>query len=224
MKEAQKKRNQSGLFLPNREVSWVVAAALFLCFTIFALGYFWGQRRVVSSFLGKMEEESFADKITYSLYAMNGRDTGEEDGEDESGSEDSDEMVEEKILNNPTGNLLAINTQIKKQDTIKSDDKKTEAVITQKLPEKVYVAPIVGFGTLHAAQSFAQRVKKSGINVIIKDRNSITAKGKQVSWYQAVSDEYTDKSDLQSMLALLQKKENIKEVKIIEKRKVDYSC
>ena len=79
MKEAHKKRNQAGLFLPNRKVSWVITTALFLCFIMFSLGYFWGQRRAVSSFLGKIEEESFADKITYSLYAMNGRDASDED-------------------------------------------------------------------------------------------------------------------------------------------------
>lgn len=101
MKEAPKKRNQTGLFLPNREVSWVVAAVLFLSFMFFTLGYFWGQKRAVSSFLGKVEEETFADKITYSLYTMNGKFSDEESGESEEpldSNNASEELLEEPLI------------------------------------------------------------------------------------------------------------------------------
>jgi len=211
MKEAHKKRNQAGLFLPNRKVSWVITTALFLCFIMFSLGYFWGQRRAVSSFLGKIEEESFADKITYSLYAMNGRDASDED--DSSDDNDSEELTtQEETAGQEQSEDIAENTL--------QDLKPIVALtVSEKISDKVYVAPLVGFGTLHAAQSFASRVKKIGIDVLIKDRKSTTSKGKKVTWYQAVSHEYDTKEELQSMIDLLQKKENIKEIKIIEKKK-----
>lgn len=85
--------------------------------------------------------------------------------------------------------------------------------------DKVYVAPLIGFGTLPAAQSFEKRVEKYGISVIIKERKSTTAKGKKMSWYQAVSQEYDTKEALENVIAVLQKKEKIKDIRILEKKK-----
>lgn len=222
MKEVQKKRNQAGIFLPNQKVSWAIATLLFLCFTMFAVGYFWGQRRAVSAFLGKIEEESFADKITYSLYAMNGQYADEESNDADEGSEDADDEGEETSSEIVT--ITPSEPLLKDHKAPEEAQPESLELDIKKVPEKVYVAPIVGFGTLHAAQSFVDRVKKSGIDIVIKDRESKTPKGKKITWYQAVSQEYEDKSELQNILALIQKKENIKDIKIIEKRKVHHSC
>jgi len=199
-KEKQKK--EAGLFLPNREVSWVIALILTLCFLVFCAGYFWGQRKVMSRFLSKIEEDSLADKVTYSLYTMTGKDsTEEQDPEDALGNGQEEVPFEPETAD----------------ETTKQDDVVDTSVETG--PQLVYVAPLVGFGTLHAARSFAQRVKKTGISVIVKERSSKTQRGRRITWYQAVTQEFEKKEELEKVIEIVKKKEHIKEVKIIEKRK-----
>lgn len=207
MKHKEEKRKQAGLFLPNRELSWVVALALMLCFLMFSLGYFWGQYKIGSRLLSKVEEESFADRITYALYANSGQEPTEDEENDE-----QEEAVEEATVK------VADSAPVEKEQIKKELSKTVEQ------PEIVYVAPLVGFGTLQAAQSFAKRVKNTGIDVIIKERKSTTARGKKISWYQAVTEEYDTKKDLEDIIDILQKRERLKDVNIIEKRKVSRSC
>jgi hypothetical protein len=56
--------------------------------------------------------------------------------------------------------------------------------------------------------------------VIVKKRVSKTARGKTVAWYQTVTGEFDNEEKLLEVLNLLKQKEHLKDVKIIEKRKV----
>lgn len=193
----KKDKKEAGVFLPNREVSWIIALSLTLCFLVFCAGYFWGQRQVITRFLHKVEEDSLSDKVTYSLYSMTGKDSTEEQEAEEAAEEIQEEVV------------------------VEHENNQENEEPNQKVgPQLVYVAPLVGFGTLHAARNFAQRVKKMGVPIRIKERSSKTQRGRRITWYQAVTQEYDNKKELEKIVEQVKKKEHIKEVKIIEKRKV----
>jgi hypothetical protein len=200
-KQENQDNKEAGLFIANRELSWALSLALLLSFLMFCAGYFWGQRKAVAQFLYKVKEESFADNVTYSLYAMNPQEPTEDEAE-ESTQQEGQEIEQAEIEN-------------KEIEPIET----TVPIKAQQAPTTVYVAPLVGFGTLHAANLFAQRVKKLEIPVIVKQRSSTTQRGRKIVWYQAVTEEYRDKSELEKIIAIVKQKENIKEVKIIEKKK-----
>ena len=88
----------------------------------------------------------------------------------------------------------------------------------------VYAASIIGFGTLQAAMVFYNRVKKYGIPLIIKERESKTKKGRVIVWYQAVTQEYADKKELEAVIEKLKKREIVNDIRIVEKRKVIKEC
>ncbi len=203
MKETEPLK-ESGFFLPSKELSWVITLCLAISFLMFCTGYFLGQRRAIAQFLYKVKEESFADNITYSLYALNPKESSEEaENAEEAGqdSEDSEEELEEIIV-----------PQISETQTDCAKE-------TDQTADVVYVAPLVGFGTLQAANVFAQRTQKNGIPVVIKQRSSKTQRGRKIVWYQAITQEYADKNELEKIIEQVKKQENIKDIKIIEKKK-----
>jgi hypothetical protein len=203
MKETEPLK-ESGFFLPSKELSWVITLCLAISFLMFCTGYFLGQRRAIAQFLYKVKEESFADNITYSLYALNPKESSEEaenavvEGQEpEEESEESEEIIASESSDNQADVLQEID----------------------QAPEIVYVAPLVGFGTLQAANVFAQRTQKNGVPVVIKQRSSKTQRGRKIVWYQAITQEYADKNELEKIIEQVKKQENIKDIKIIEKKK-----
>src|SRR5579863_4179789 len=58
-----KKMDDQGLFIPNRQLSVVVAILLLLAFSIFMTGYFLGKRKAVEQFTQNMQQDAIADKI-----------------------------------------------------------------------------------------------------------------------------------------------------------------
>lgn len=211
MKQEHQKSREAGLFLPSRELSLAIGVILFLSLAAFCLGYFLGQRRAVSLFLGKVKEESFADNITYSFYALDQREPAEED-QDENGSAEEASEAEQPAGTLSEGASDEITHEANQKEVPEKDLEESSYKIT-------YVAPLVGFGTLHAANAFAERVRKKGIPIIVKERSSKTPKGRIISWYQAITQEYSDKSELEVIIARVQQQEKIKDVKIIEKKK-----
>lgn len=211
-----------GLFIPNRQVSWIVSSALIFGFLCFILGYFWGHRRALQRFVAKIEEESFADRISYALYTMNDRDSSEfeqEDAnetngsEDTNGSDDQEEIIEIEEPTTVEPSKTALNEEKK------LGGKSIDEVVVQLKSTTVFVAPLAGFGTLSAATEFIDRVKILDPQATVQKQSSKTQKGRTVTWYQAVTGEYEKKEDLQKIAGIIQKKEHIKKVEIIEKRK-----
>ena len=197
MKEIHDKEN-GGFVIRQRETSWFISLGLLVVIVSFLGGYFWGQKRAISRFLNKVEEESFADRITYSLYTLTGKSIEEDQNNDASEDQEEEAAAESDEKNSETP---------------------SESSIEADTPEVIYFANIVGFGTLHAANNFVHKVNKMGIPVMVKERSSQTQRGKKIVWYQVVTQDYSDKSELQKALADLQQKEHIKDIKIVEKRK-----
>ena len=227
-----------GLFVPNRQVSWVVSGVLIFGFLCFILGYFWGHRRALQRFVAKIEEESFADRISYALYTMNDRDSSEfeqEDAnetnglEDTNGSDDQEEIIEIEepvtVEKQPTEADNVVKTAPKTESKILSKEEKKQVetpvapTASQEEQITVFVAPLAGFGTLSAATEFVDRVKLLDPQATVQKRTSKTQKGRTVTWYQVTTGDYEKKEDLQKITSVIQKKEHIKKVEITEKRK-----
>ena len=228
-----------GLFIPNRQVSWIISGALIFGFLCFILGYFWGHRRALQRFVAKIEEESFADRISYALYTMNDRDSSEfeqEDAnetnssEDTNGSDDQEEIIEieesttiEKQVSEVENLAKSLTKDEPSKTSFNEEKKQVEKLIAevaiQPKSTTVFVAPLAGFGTLFAATEFIDRVKILDPQATVQKRSSKAQKGRTVTWYQAVTGEYEKKEDLQKIVSIIQKKEHIKKVEITEKRK-----
>lgn len=204
MKETEPSK-ESGFFLPSKELSWVITLCLAISFLMFCTGYFLGQRRAIAQFLYKVKEESFADNITYSLYALNPKESSEEAENAVVEGQEPEEEPEEELEEIIAPQVSETHTNSEKENEPTS--------------QVVYVAPLVGFGTLHAANVFAQRAEKNGIDVVIKQRSSKTQRGRKIVWYQAITKEYADKTELEKIVDQVKKQENIKDIKIIEKKK-----
>lgn len=78
-----------------------------------------------------------------------------------------------------------------------------------------YYAQLIGFSKREAAVDCVNKWKKKGFDVQIKKRESKTAKGKTVCWYQVVTQKYTSKKELEQIVDLLKKQEKLKDVCII---------
>ncbi|MDP3889416.1 MAG: SPOR domain-containing protein [bacterium] len=186
----------TGLFVPNRQLSFVVAGVVLGLFFSFIIGFFGGQRYVISQFSGKLNQDSFADQIYSSLCALdqNIENVGETECEpdnQESSDEGSDqESPESIVLNN-----------------------REEAAI-QSEPRQAFYAQLVGFGTLRAAQRFMQRLTQQDIPVYIKTRHSKTARGKNIAWYQVVTESFEDKEKLTALVDKITEQEKLKDVHI----------
>lgn len=214
------REDETGLFVPNRQVSWILSFVLLFGFLTFITGYFWGQRKAIERFVNKVEEESFADRISYSLYTMNDRDISEFEAPDnENGTTEAEKITEEAVIQPTVVIAQAETAEEKLQKNIQSADPVIVKEEIKKDPQDIFVAPLAGFGTLHAASSFARRVRKFDSGVKVKTRISTTPKGKKVAWYQAVTGEFDDRDELERIIGQVKTAEHIKDIKII-KRKV----
>ncbi len=232
------KDEEAGLFVPNRQVSWIVAGGLLLCFLFFMLGYFWGHRRALDRFVAKIEEESFADRINYALYTMNDRDMSEfEQEEDANGATPSSEELVQNGEDQEENGEEAEASEAPSQPEQAADEVKKEVVEPAEKTEPIsqgnaqisqahgqttttlFVAPLAGFGTLHAATEFIKRVQLVDPSSGVEKKTSKTSKGRAITWYQATTGEFEKREDLEKLVSVIQKKEHIKDIKIVEKRK-----
>ena len=231
------KDNEVGFFLPNRHISWVCSFVLGLLFFTFLVGYFYGQRKAIERFVSKIEEESFADRISYALYTMNDRESSEFEESDADTDAPADVAVESSNnVDNVTENSdedQNVSEEITTQDEVAHEiDKDNKNVTTGLMAEEkngteaaevivMYSAEIMGFGSAQAAHRFIDRVEELDSRIHLKKRISKTSKGKKIVWYQAVAQDFENKEELEKLLDEIKKKENIKEDIIISaKRKV----
>lgn len=108
--------------------------------------------------------------------------------------------------------------QDKVLDLYTSASIEAEAPSIQEQKEEVnvgYYAQLIGFSRRETASECVNKWKKKGFDVHIKKRESKTAKGKTVYWYQVVTQRYTNKKELEQIVDLLKKQEKLKDVCII---------
>lgn len=176
--------------LVSRLTALTVVAGLFL----FVAGYFLGKKQGVHEFLKTFEHESFADQIYTAMHIMYPPESFLNDAI----SEESVEIVESAqsgvLLTSQAGN-----------NTVNSNATSVEQ-------EKGYYANVIGFRTRKAAEHFKERLRKKGIDLIIKERQSATLKGKKIIWFQVSTHVYADTLALADVIEHIKKVENIKEI------------
>src|SRR5579863_5470695 len=57
----------TGLFVPNRQLSWIVASLLLIIFCSFISGYFLGKKSAIEQFSEKMHQDLVSDTVYTSL-------------------------------------------------------------------------------------------------------------------------------------------------------------
>lgn len=187
--------SNQGLFVPNRQLSFIVAGLLFLFFTIFMAGYFWGKKTVVEPLVVQMEQDAFADQIYTSVVA-----TGQIESQNEELITDASLVTGAEILESPS----LMDEKIALEDANNSLENNTQR----------YYAQLIGFGTEKAAQMFAKKLATKGIDTEVRKRTSTTAKGRVSYWYQVVTNSYSDKNELLQLVDRIAKEENIKDANI----------
>lgn len=184
------------LILTKRQASNICAALIFIFMLAFIAGYFWGKRNSIEEFSSKATNDSFEDKVNYSLYSL--YNSGSENGEPEI-------IVEEAVLEPATP---ATGEEIVDQvEQMKSEQKIVEG--------KEYYAELIGFGRLDSANKFLETAKSKGYPVKIVTRKSTNSKGKNVAWHQAVTEKTKDKQSLEDLLEKIRKSERLYGTKII---------
>ena len=240
--------DDKGLIVPAKQLNWLISGLLFFGLSSFVAGYFWGQRKAVEYFIKRIEEDSFADRISYALYTMNDRDSLEfsepeltdisqsADTDDDAGSENADNGSETSDDAQESNDSSDSNDdlQIITQDTLKNADSSTEfqeilpaeILEVSTFPEQkivlektVYLARLAGFGTLQAACLFLDRVKVLDKGACVVEHVSKTSKGRKMKWYQVVTSKFDDRKTLNHLVDRIKQKEHISGVQIIDQKK-----
>lgn len=209
-------KSPEGLFMPSRQVSLVVASLMLLSFILFTGAFFWGQKNAIVSFTNKIEQESFGDQIYSSLCSLCDSQGDTEDVEgngdepplDENGKTDAVEQVSDQKID--------MHAHVDTQDvSIASSTSSQEEFEEASSATPEYYAQLAGFGTIRAAQHFANRLQKKEVSVIVKKRQSRSSRGRFVSWYQVITEKFHDKGDLEALVKRLEYEEKLNDVRMV---------
>jgi len=173
------------------------------------IGYFLGKRKVVEDLHVTIDQDSLADTIFTSLCTMQENKAvafQKYNNVAESKSSTSQSIdVDATSVRSP----VEVGSDIENELKIEMPEKVVE------VPHEKYFAQLVGFGTQQAANAFAQRLQKSNMPVIVKNRHSKTAKGKKITWYQVVTAPFNNKNELERVVDEIKTKERLRDVRII---------
>lgn len=208
---------KSTLVLSARHVSWAVSSFLLVCFFVFISGYFLGKKKAAEKFYSKVKEESFSDQIYYSMCSMYNKtdDQLAQEGAVSEG-EDLDPLPEVKNMQESSDVPLLAQAAAAVQKEINQESQKRLEVVSSDQKEIIkYYAELIGFGTNRAAEKFANKLKKDNISVSVKRRRSKTAKGRVITWYQVVTERFSNRNDLIALVDDISAQERLKDVRIV---------
>lgn len=221
------------IILTKRQASMIMASMLLFCLFVFIVGFFLGKRTIIDDFSSKVTKEALHDQIDF-LLTTQSLESSQEEGEASVDIEPSyygqvasdkqdiyQEIVKPAII---ISDKIIMDTQAIPEDipvrTLQVSATVEEAkIIENKIVDdkKSQYAQLIGFGTKKAAQDFVGRLKKHGVQVILKTIMSKTASGKQRVWYQAITPTYDTAQELQAQLTKIKRLEHIrdKDMKIV---------
>lgn len=214
--------NQKFFCTSKRSMSLISAALVLIFFLTFMTGYVWGKRVALEDVLKAVEQKTFADQISGSLYALSSHDF-EVKKEDLVDSEPVvvSAVVEEVAQNN---NELLKNNDLEVALDSQNISQEKNLIALNPLPDSQkakevsgnkYYAPLIGFGSKKAADKFVALLKDNPLEVAIKERTSTGLHGKKKVWYQVVTQQYTDKEELENLVAHVVKKEHLSGVQVV---------
>lgn len=193
---------KKGLFLDTRQLSFVVAAFILLLFFTFMSGYFLGHKKAVTTFSHKLDQDSFADRIYSSMFSLY------------DGKNDDDYVAEGDACEQEMTPQQGEEQQAYVEPPADMHQEEVAHDVSEQ-PSRQYYAQLAGFGTVRVAQRLADRLQQKNMPVILKKRRSRTAKGRMITWYQVVTDFFTDRAALDTLVNTIKKQEKLKDVRIV---------
>lgn len=214
-------RNDQFVF-DSKQTAWIFSAFLLVLFFVFMVGYFLGRHQAVEQFSHALDQESISDKIYSSLYASYEGKTGIEIPDAEKIENDK---IEANHLDEVAPDEKPIASKIEPADeplpnNVNVENKPTPAAVRDEISKKTpqpstYYAPLIGFGSQKSALTYVNRLMENGFPVELKLRSSKTAKGRVIRWYQIVTKPFASRNELEKIIATLEKKEHLTNVKIV---------
>ncbi|BDC34560.1 hypothetical protein Noda2021_05180 [Candidatus Dependentiae bacterium Noda2021] len=187
-------RVNNGLIIEPRQASALIAGGILVTFLVFISGFFLGQKKALTEFSHKVDQESLADQIYSSLCVL--YDVKSEDTNDEQETVASDSIQTLSSEGNQESAPLEV----------------AETSEQEPQPTKHYYAKLSGFGTQKAALAFQKRLSEKDICVEIKKIQSRTKKGRLVTWYQAITPMFTDELAFLGVIERIKAYERIKDI------------
>ncbi|HSC24836.1 MAG TPA: SPOR domain-containing protein [Candidatus Babeliales bacterium] len=189
-------KDNQGLYITNRQLSFIVAGMIFIVFSIFITGYFLGKKSVIEQY-GHVLRSDVSANINC---AIDDFDTLHNENENRNAlSLLPENMTTEKIINE-IALPLTHNNNTHHANNVDQNN------------AQHYYAQLIGFGTEKAAQLFVKKLAAKGIETELKKRVSKTVKGRSSYWYQVVTTTYSDKNELDQLINRIAKEENIKDI------------
>ncbi len=192
--------DNQGLFIPNRQLSAIVAVILLLAFSLFMAGYFLGKRKAVEQFTQDMQQDAVADRIYTTLLSTSSFAEATKDTQ----------LTSDALLVTHGDETPAASSLMSQEIVVAAA---TNDILLDAQSQSYY-AQLIGFGTEKAAQLFVKKLLAKGIETEVKKRVSKTVKGNTSYWYQVVTAQYTNKDDLLHLVDKLTKEENIKDARV----------
>jgi len=209
-----------GLFLTNRQMGWVLSFFVLVSFFVFISGYFFGKKKATEKFYNKVNQESFADNIYYSVCSM--YDNQNSCVKQESTEYGADDLGSEKkavVAEGAGSKIEGLSPSVSHSEkNFKKTNLEQEKIVADKkeVTHESFYAELIGYGTLRWANWFASRNEKRGFSLDVKRRKSTSAKGKTVVWYQVVTEKFDNKADLIAYVDLIKEKEKLNDVRIVQ--------
>lgn len=200
------------LCISKRLMSIISAVLLLILFFAFMTGYVWGKRVALEDILRTVEEKTFADQISGSLYSLAGSHGNDSDKKQEL---DVDSVVVQGVDDSKksfTDTLIAESTVIA-SDENKKNDPIDDAIVEN--DARGYYAQLIGFNSKKAANQFVNRISNTQLVSFVKERFSKNIHGKKKVWYQVVTQRYENKEELERLVAHITKREHLSGVHII---------
>jgi hypothetical protein len=194
--------DKNKLVFETRQASWIIAGLLFLGVIIFISGYMIGKKRAMQEFAHTVVNDSFVDQAQHSLYSMYGQSLSNEEEKPEPQAED------------------AITSLMSDESVAKEEPEAVEVAPAPKpvVPDMVYYAKLIGFGSKPYAENFIKRVTSLGIPAILETRVSKNKKGKTITWFQVVTQKYDSKQELERIVSIVKRAENLKDIQILSNK------
>ncbi len=198
--------NESDLIKIKQQQAAQIVVGLLLCVIfVFISGYYFGKKRALETFTDQFENDSFADKMAYSIcsiYDTGDKNSGEssENGDNSEGEEDSQNGETDEASEVPITPAATAATPEMPKVSVK------------------YFAQLAGFGTESAALKCADQIRRKGLPVVVKEKISKSSRGRSIKWYQVVTQNYDDKQQLVNRIDKVSKSVKLKDVKIKEQK------
>jgi hypothetical protein len=189
--------DQSMIMFEKKRCSHLTALLLMTLFCVFVGGYFLGKRAASQELFEQLQDETLADRIQHSLHTFYKPLPTEED--------DPKIIEESRIAEVQPSKTEGSQLVMPEQESV---------VQPTTAPSALYIAQLFG-GNLNDSQKFVNRLQERGIETRLIKRSSKSTTDSVVYWYQVVTERYTDRQELERLVANIKKIVKLHDIKIV---------